>query len=66
MAAMQMVDVHLPTTDGRHLVLSRYTQPDRDQTLLLQRLQLSLPEQPPPKISAPAKATTKASAPALV
>jgi len=27
MAALQMVDVHLPTTDGRSLILSRYTQP---------------------------------------
>ena len=34
-AAMQMVDVHLPTTDERHLVLPRYTQPDPDQRLLL-------------------------------
>lgn len=51
-AAMQMVDVHLPTTDGRHLVLSRYTQPDKDQRLLLQEMKLALPEQPPPRIYA--------------
>jgi hypothetical protein len=51
-AAIQMVDVHLPTTDGRHLVLSRFTQPDPDQQLLLQQLRLSLPQQPPPKIHA--------------
>jgi len=50
-AAMQMVDVHLPTTDGRHLVLSRYTEPEHDQQLLLQQLKLTLPEQPPPRIS---------------
>ena len=49
-AAMQMVDVHVPTTDGRHLVLSRYTQPDPDQKLLLQELKLELPAQPLPKI----------------
>jgi len=24
-AAVQMIDVHLPTTDGRELLLSRYT-----------------------------------------
>ena len=54
LAAMQMVDVHLPTTDGRHLVLPRYTQPDRDQKLLLQQLKLRLPEQPPPRITADA------------
>lgn len=53
MAGMQMVDVHLPTTDGRELVLSRYTQPDRDQQLLLHRLQLELPGQSPPRISGP-------------
>lgn len=52
LAAIQMVDVHLPTTDGRHLVLPRYTQPDRDQKLLLQQLKLHLPEQPPPRIMA--------------
>jgi transposase len=49
--AMQMVDVHLPTTDGRELVLSRYTQPEPEQRMLLQRLHLRLPEQPPPKIT---------------
>jgi transposase len=52
-AAMSMLDVHLPTTDGRTLMLSRYTQPDKDTQVLLQRLKLTLPEQPPPKITAP-------------
>jgi transposase len=51
-ATIQMVDVHLPTTDGRHLVLSRYTQPNKDHQLLLQQLKLRLPAQPPPRISA--------------
>lgn len=50
-AAMQMVDVHLPTTDGRYLVLSRYTQPEKDLQLLLQQLKLQLPPQLPPKIT---------------
>ena len=50
-ATMQMVDVHLPTTDGRHLVLPRRTDPTRDQQLLLHQLDLKLPEQPPPRIS---------------
>jgi hypothetical protein len=49
---MQMVDVHLPTTDGRHLILSRYTQPEPEQRLLLDQLRLKLPAQPPPKITA--------------
>ena len=51
MAAIQMVDVHLPTTDGRTVILSRYTEPDTDQALLLQQLKVSLPGQPPPRIS---------------
>ena len=49
-ATMQMVDVHLPTTDGRQLVLPRYTQPDCDHQLLFQQLKLNLPAQPPPRI----------------
>ena len=52
LSAMQMIDVHLPTTDGRQVVLTRYTQPEPDQRLLLDKLKLQLPEQPPPKISA--------------
>jgi transposase len=50
-AAIQMVDVHLPTTDGRQLVLSRYTQPDKDLQILLHQMKLKLPDQPPPKIT---------------
>jgi transposase len=50
-AAVQMVDVQLPTTDGRHLILPRYTQPEKDLQLLLTQLKLTLPEQPPPRIS---------------
>jgi transposase len=52
MAAMQMLDVHLPTTDGRTIVLSRYTEPEADQAILLQLLKISLPAQPPPRITA--------------
>lgn len=51
-AAIQMLDVHFPTTDGRTLILSRYTQPEADQKILLEKLQLQLPKQPPPRISA--------------
>jgi transposase len=51
LSTMQMVDVHLPTTDQRTIVLTRYTQPDKDQQLLLQRLKLKLPPQPPPRIT---------------
>ena len=62
---IQMVDVCIPTTDGRELVLSRYTQPEPEHRLLMQRLQLRLPEQPPPKITA-AQARQQAPAAAAV
>ncbi len=55
MAALQMLDVHLPTSDGRTLILSRYTQPEADQKLLLEQLHLTLPPQPPPRISSTGK-----------
>jgi hypothetical protein len=57
-AAVQMVDVHIPTTDGRELWLTRYTQPEPDLKLLLERLQLTLPAQPPPRITAGQAATS--------
>ena len=47
---MQMLDVTFPTTDGRRLVMPRYTQPTPEQKLLLHQLQLTLPDQPPPRI----------------
>lgn len=55
MAALQMLDVHLPTNDGRTLILSRYTQPEADQKLLLEQLHLTLPPQPPPRIGSTGK-----------
>ena len=53
LAAIVMIDVELPTTDGRTVILSRHTEPENDQWLLLQRLKLDLPAQPRPKIMAP-------------
>src|SRR6266513_770530 len=50
-AAMQMIDVHVPTTDGRELLLTRYTEPDAELRLLLDKLKLALPAQSPPKIT---------------
>jgi hypothetical protein len=50
---LQMVDVHLPTTDGREVILSRYTQPELEVALLLQQLRLTLPVQPPPRLTVP-------------
>ena len=52
LSTRQMVDVHLPTADGRHLTLPRHTDPTRDHQLLLHQLKLRLPEQPLPRISA--------------
>jgi hypothetical protein len=49
-ASIQMIDVYLPTTEGNELLLPRYTHPDKDQLLLLSRLNLTLPEQPKPKL----------------
>jgi hypothetical protein len=49
-ASIQGIDVHLPTTDGREIVMSRYTQPEKDLCLLLDQMNLMLPEQAPPKI----------------
>jgi len=50
-AAVQMIDVIVPTTDGRELQLTRTTQPEPDLKLLLSKLKLELPAQPPPRIT---------------
>jgi hypothetical protein len=52
LATIQMLDVCLPTTDGRWLIMPRYTQPEPDQALMLHQLNLSLPSQPSPRIKA--------------
>jgi len=52
LGALQMLNVHFPTTDGRKLIFTRYTQPDQDQQLLLTQLGWTLPAQPPPRITA--------------
>ena len=50
-SAVQMIDVYVPTTDGRELYLTRYTQPEPELQLLLAQMKLVLPPQPPPRIS---------------
>jgi len=50
-AAIQMLDVHFPTTAGRELVFCRYTQPEKDHKMLLALLGWELPPQSPPKIT---------------
>ena len=54
-AAVQMIDVHLPTTDGRTLIMPRYTQPEKELKLLLRSLKIELPAQPRPRITANGK-----------
>ena len=56
-AAIQMLDVHFPTTDNRTLILSRYTELNADQKLLIRQLDLTLPPQPPPRITATGQLT---------
>ena len=51
LATIQMLDVSFPTTDGRRLVMPRYTEPDPEQALMLHHLKLVLPPQPAPRIS---------------
>ena len=55
LAIVQMLDVQFPTTDDRTLVMSRYTELNADQKLLVQQLKLDLPPQPPPRITAAGK-----------
>ena len=55
LAAIQLIDVTIPTHDGRRLTLPRYTQPEPDLQLLLQQPHLTLPSQPQPRISAPSE-----------
>lgn len=49
---IQMMDVHFPTTDGKELIFVRYSQPEKDQQLLLSQLNWTLPPQSPPRITA--------------
>ena len=50
LSSIQMLEVHLPTTDGRTLVMPRHTEPEIGQKMILQSLKLELPPQPPPRI----------------
>ena len=51
LATIQMLDAYFPTTDGRCLIFSRYTQPEKDHRMLLDLLGLQLPAQKPPRIT---------------
>ena len=55
LATIQMVEVWIPTVDGRWLVLPRHTQPEKDVQALLDQIHITLPPQPPPRIKAPSQ-----------
>jgi transposase len=57
LGTIQMIDVWIPTRDGRWLILPRHTQPAKDLQLLLEQIRLNLPSQPPPRITASASPT---------
>ena len=47
---VQMLGVVFPTTDGRKLVMSGYTQPDDALKLLMARMKKEFGAQPPPQL----------------
>jgi hypothetical protein len=53
-AALQLIDIEIPTTDGREITLTRRSEPEAELKLLLDKLKLELPAQPSPKITASA------------
>jgi hypothetical protein len=50
LAEIKMIDVWIPSVDQRWLILLRYTQPSLDSKLLIEKLKLQLPRQPPPRL----------------
>lgn len=50
LSRIQMIDVSFPTQDGRLLKMQRYTEPQPEHELILEKLNLKLPPQSPPKI----------------
>ena len=57
--AVQMIDVHThtPTTNGCTVIVSRYAQPEPELQILLKELRLTLPDQPPPRVTASGEVT---------
>ncbi|MFH1615675.1 MAG: hypothetical protein ABIG61_11415, partial [Planctomycetota bacterium] len=50
LSAIMIIDVRIPTTDGQMLEMRRYSQPELEQRIILDKLKMNLPKQPPPKI----------------
>jgi transposase len=65
LATIQMIDVWIPTRDNRWLVLPRYTQPSQEVRILLDRLRMELPKQPPPRIKAQVNVAAVSALPAV-
>ena len=57
LSGILMLDIAIPTTDGRELRMKRFTKPDKVQQLILSQLNLDLPDQAPPEIHGPAAAS---------
>jgi transposase len=65
LATIQMIDVWIPTRDNRWLVLPRYTQPSQEVQILLDKLRMELPKQPPPRIKGQANVAAVSALPAV-
>jgi hypothetical protein len=50
LSAIVMIDVRIPTTDSRMLEMRRYSQPELEHRIILDKLKVRLPKQPPPKV----------------
>ncbi len=50
LGTIMMIDVRIPTADGRMLEMRRYSQPELEQRIILDKLKMNLPKQPPPKV----------------
>jgi transposase len=50
LGSIMMIDVCIPTADGRILEMRRYSQPEVEHKIILDKLKMNLPKQPPPRI----------------
>ena len=50
LGSIMMIDIRIPTADGRMLEMRRYSQPEPEHHIILDKLRMVLPKQPPPKI----------------
>ena len=62
-AEIQMIEVWIPAVDQRWLILPRFTQPSPDTKLVIEKLRLELPNQPPPRLTAQTRITKSRSRP---